>query len=302
MARFASLSLALSCFFIALAAPASTAAQETRVAGADHTPPAAAIEQLDWLVGSWSGSGINGGQAHETWLPATGDTMVGVFVQEEPGGGIMFTEHMYIREVDGSVQMDLKHFNADLTAWEDRDEMVTFRLIALEHCAAYFSALTIRCANGANGDDGLVVAVRMQSEGDDIEELLFDFARVETGADYHRICADAETTVDLNGCYSAALADAQTRREAYLAAAIERNAQEPAIAEQIASADNAYDVYVDAECGAISDYWSSGTIRGVMVLTCRIDLIDRATRNIWQHWLTYMDSTPPVLPEPAPTM
>lgn len=159
---------------LALAAPAT--AQETRIAPEGHVPPPANIEEMTWLVGAWSGPGIGGATSHEAWLEPSGDTMVGLFVQEEADGGIMFTEHMYIREVEGSLQVNLKHFNPDLTGWEERDEMLTFRLVALEDCAAYFSALTYRCANGENTDEGIVIAVRMQSEGDEIRELVFNLA------------------------------------------------------------------------------------------------------------------------------
>jgi hypothetical protein len=69
----------------------------------------------------------------------------------------------------------LKHFNPDLTAWEEKDGMVRFRLLSIEPCAAYFASLTFRC----EGDDGLLVAVRMRSEGDEVNELLFRFKRRE---------------------------------------------------------------------------------------------------------------------------
>ena len=154
-------------------AAAPLAAEETRLAPADHVPPPAAIEQLDWLIGHWSGEGIAGAAAHESWLPPSGGTMVGTFVQETGEGEIMFTEHMYLAEEDGSLVVRLKHFNPDLTGWEEKDDMLRFRLVAVEDCAAYFSALTYRC----DGDDGLVVAVRMKSEGDVVEELVFRFRR-----------------------------------------------------------------------------------------------------------------------------
>ena len=49
--------------------------------------------------------------------------------------------------------------------------MLTFRLVAMEPCAAYFNALTLRCADAEKPGEGLVAAVRMQSGG----ELLFNF-------------------------------------------------------------------------------------------------------------------------------
>ncbi|SFO90220.1 DUF6265 family protein [Qipengyuania nanhaisediminis] len=156
-------------------APSSVAAQEVRDTPEDHTPPPASLKQMGWLVGHWSGTGIGGAPAHESWLLPTGNTMVGTFIQMKDETEIMFTEHIYLMEEEGSLVMRLKHFNADLTAWEDKGGMVTFKLIALEDCAAYFRALTLRC----DGDNGLVAAVRMKSAGGEISELVFRFERVE---------------------------------------------------------------------------------------------------------------------------
>ncbi len=157
----------------ALALATQVFAQETRVAPADHVPPPATIDEAAWLVGDWVGTGIAGAGASEVWLPPTGPTMVGLFVQEKPDGTIMFTEHMYLSEEAGSLMVKLKHFNPDLTAWEEKDGMVRFRLLSIEPCAAYFSSLTYRC----DGPDGLLVAVRMKSEGDKVNELVFRFKR-----------------------------------------------------------------------------------------------------------------------------
>jgi hypothetical protein len=126
---------------------------------------------MDWLVGQWWGEGIGGAPAMESWLPPTGDTMVGTFVQSTEEGGIRFTEHMYLMEEGGSIVLRLKHFNADLTGWEEKGDMLTFRLVAIEPCAAYFHALTLRCEDRDKPGVGLVAAVRMQSGG----ELLFRF-------------------------------------------------------------------------------------------------------------------------------
>jgi hypothetical protein len=154
----------------AIAAP--TAAQETRTASEGHVPPPAEIAQMGWLVGQWSGTGIGGAKAAESWLPPSGGTMVGTFVQETPEGEIRFTEHLYLTEEGGSLALKLKHFNADLTGWEEKDGMVRFTLLAIEHCAAYFSGLTFRC----DGEDGLIAAVRVNAAGA-TSELVFRFRR-----------------------------------------------------------------------------------------------------------------------------
>ena len=148
---------------------------ETRTAPADHQSPAASLGQMEWVVGRWQGEGIGGNPAMESWLPAVGGTMVGTFVQADADGGIYFTEHLYLMEEEGTLVLRLKHFNGDLTGWEERDEMLTFRLIEMTDCAAYFRGLTLRC----DGPDGLLAAVRMSNRNGPVSELIFRMTRVD---------------------------------------------------------------------------------------------------------------------------
>ena len=76
----------------ALTCTAPLAAQHTRVAAEGHVPPPARIADAAWLLGDWVGSGIDGAEAAESWLPASGGTMAGIFLQEKPDGSILFTE------------------------------------------------------------------------------------------------------------------------------------------------------------------------------------------------------------------
>lgn len=172
---------AIGMYVVAIALTGSAAAQsgspETRVGEEGFESPAATLEQTDWLIGQWSGTGIGGATAMESWLPPSGGTMVGTFVQETAEGAIQFTEHLYLMEEDDTLVLRLKHFNADLTGWEERDGMLTFRLLAIEPCAAYFHALTLRCADADMPGEGLVAAVRMKSKPE-IEELVFRFGRL----------------------------------------------------------------------------------------------------------------------------
>lgn len=163
--------MALAGFALANAAPLLAQQPETRIGAEGFESPPATLDQMDWLVGQWSGEGIQDAPALESWLPESGGTMVGTFVQETTDGAIMFTEHMYLMEEGDSLVLRLKHFNADLTGWEEKDDMLTFRLVAIEPCAAYFNALTLRCADPDRPGEGLVAAVRMTSRG----ELLFRF-------------------------------------------------------------------------------------------------------------------------------
>lgn len=165
----------LAAMIAAFALTGVAAAQETRVGEEGFESPPATLEQMDWLVGQWAGEGIQSAPAMESWLPPTGPVMVGTFVQQTGEGDIMFTEHMYLMEEEGTLVLRLKHFNSDLTGWEEKDDMLTFRLVAMEKCAAYFRALTLRCADANKPGEGLVAAVQMQSGG----ELVFRFDAVD---------------------------------------------------------------------------------------------------------------------------
>ncbi len=153
---------------------------ETRLGEDGFTSPSATLDQLDWLIGQWLGVGINGATAMESWLAPLGGTMVGTFVQQAEDGTIMFTEHMYLMEQEGSLVLKIKHFNADLTGWEEKGDMLNFRLVAAEPCAVYFHALTLRCDDREDGKRGLLAAVRMSSDAPQPQELVFRFARVGT--------------------------------------------------------------------------------------------------------------------------
>ena len=279
---------------LALLAATPLAAQETQVGEPGFTSPPASIDHVWWLEGLWQGEGIEGAPATESWLPPAGSTMVGTFIQETAEGDILFTEHMQIMEEGGSLVLKLKHFNPDLTGWEDKDGMVTFRLLALEHCLARFSGLTLRC----DGQDRLVVAVRMKSGGPEPKELLFRFdraGRAKGGFD-----CDG-TTLDMNDCMIGILDRAGERKDRYLAAAMARHEDRPELAAMIRKGDAAFEAYREAECRAVHKDWEEGTIRTIKALSCEIALVDERTHTIWQTWLTYMDGTPPELPEPGPS-
>ena len=162
---------AMATLSLASAAAAQVAGNETRIGEKGFESPPATLSQLDWLIGQWEGEGVRGAPAMESWLKPMGGTMVGTFVQEDADGTIMFTEHMDLMQENGTLALKLKHFNADLTGWEEKDDFLTFRLVAIEECAAYFNALTLRCADKDKPGEGMVAAVRMKSGG----ELVFRF-------------------------------------------------------------------------------------------------------------------------------
>lgn len=112
---------------------------------------------------------------------------------------------------------------------------------------------------------------------------------------------DGSTTRDVEQCLAADLDRADAELNRYYAAATKRltEQQDTAALAKLRTAERAWIAYRDAECDAVYQSWGQGTIRGAMILGCRIDLTKARTATIWQDWLTYADSTSPLLPKPA---
>lgn len=147
-------------------------AAETRTATPDHVPPPAKIEDLAWLAGEWIGPGISG-EARETYSTPTGGAIAGHFVQMG-AKGVLFYEIMTIVAVGGSLEYRLKHFNADLTGWEEKAEVRSFPLVAREGDAWYFDGLTVR----RDGADGLIGAVNARFKDGTQKEFVLRYKRV----------------------------------------------------------------------------------------------------------------------------
>jgi uncharacterized protein YecT (DUF1311 family) len=117
------------------------------------------------------------------------------------------------------------------------------------------------------------------------------------------------TTIELDQCLAGVFEKVDAEHLRYVAAARARLQHEaetaiddpgPARAAQgFEAAETAWLAYRKAECGAVYDNYSGGTIRGSMELSCRLHLTRLRTHTVWLNWLTYFDSTPPVLPEPV---
>ena len=65
------------------------------------------------------------------------------------------------------------------------------------------------------------------------------------------------------------------------------------------ASQKAWELYRKAECDAIYDFWSEGTIRGAMYGGCMQSVTKARTEEIWGAWLSFEDNTPPLLPKPA---
>ena len=104
--------------------------------------PPARVADLAWLTGRWTGEGL-GGSIEEVWSPPEAGAMVGYFRLVKDAKPV-FYEIMTLIEIEGSVEMRLKHVNPDMTGWEEKANFVTFRLVKHDASGAYFSGLTFR--------------------------------------------------------------------------------------------------------------------------------------------------------------
>jgi uncharacterized protein YecT (DUF1311 family) len=111
-------------------------------------------------------------------------------------------------------------------------------------------------------------------------------------------CNNMISTLDINYCAGVELSKAELEMTAYLAKSKERNSDDKELIAAIDNAQQAWGVYIEAHCSSIYTMWREGSIRGVMSLNCKTKLTKQRTHEIWSNFLTYMDSTPPVLPEP----
>jgi hypothetical protein len=158
---------------LATAATAQTPLTESTLQlDPDATPPGATLADVAPMVGHWRGDFL-GGTGEEVWLPAAGGAMVGTF-RLIRDGAIGFYELMTVVEEDGWVVMHIKHFQSDLTGWEEKDETVASKLIMVEDGALYFEGLTFRFPDA----DTMRGYLAMGPEGGDMTEAVIDYRRV----------------------------------------------------------------------------------------------------------------------------
>lgn len=108
------------------------------------------------------------------------------------------------------------------------------------------------------------------------------------------------TTRGVEQCLAVDLARADAELNRYYAAAVRRltDERQPAALAKLRASERAWIQHRDAECDAVWEYWKGGTIRGTLWTECRMRLTRDRTMAIWSNWLTYVDSTHPLLPMP----
>ena len=127
----------------------------------------AVISDVAWLEGSWSGEGL-GGISEEMWSSPSGGAMVGTY-RLIKGGKPVFYEMCWLLETQGTLVLRLKHFNPDLTGWEEKDKTVDFKFIKKDRNRTYFSGLTFERTSGKE----LRIYLALRQKDGSLKEELF---------------------------------------------------------------------------------------------------------------------------------
>ena len=164
-------SLLLSTVLIsAIATAAEPRTEHTWQLSAGESRPVATIEDAAMLVGSWTGTAF-GQRFEETWNPPSAGTMVGMF-KLLGDDGVSFYELMLLAEEEGTLFLKVRHFNADFTAWEEKADYVTFKLVKMSPGELHFGGLSFY----RRSDDRIDGYIVMRS-GDQVSEQALIFER-----------------------------------------------------------------------------------------------------------------------------
>jgi hypothetical protein len=135
-------------------------------------PPPAAITDMAWLAGRWVGEAL-GGVSEEIWSEPSAGAMMGMYRLVRDGKTI-FYELLTIVEQDGSLMLRLKHFNADLTGWEEKLKTIDFPLVARDGGAVHFEGMSFH----PKGSDALTVYLAINQKDGTVREEAFSYKRM----------------------------------------------------------------------------------------------------------------------------
>ena len=159
-------------FFIFLSAPSLKAQDNTLHFEEGMSSPKAGLEAVSWISGHWSGEAF-GGITEEIWTPPLGGSMMFAF-KLVVDGAVRFYELGYIREVNNTLLLQLKHFDHELRGWEEKEETIDFPLVKIEGNRAYFDGMTFE-----NIDSGTMNVYLEIEDKDGARETLFQYRRID---------------------------------------------------------------------------------------------------------------------------
>lgn len=140
----------------------------TQVYAQDTQP---SIDDLNFLQGYWVGDGF-GGVSEEVWMPASLGRMNGIY-KHMKDDKTTFMEFMDISTVEDTIRLRLKHFNPNMTGWEEKDKYITFTLESIEESKASFRGLTYELID----PNALRVSLKLKQRDGSVNTEVFNFKR-----------------------------------------------------------------------------------------------------------------------------
>lgn len=163
--------LRMAGFLLVLVLTAVAVAQDAPAA-AEKKPVPGALQDLAFLAGCWKTTHW-GGEMDECWSAPLGDNMQCMF-RFLKDGKVQFYEFIVIEQTAEGLYLRLKHFNAGLIGWEEKEKSLGGPLTALEKNKAVFDWLTYELRS----PDLLVVSLRMK-RGDKVTSEVMEFQRIK---------------------------------------------------------------------------------------------------------------------------
>ena len=99
-------------------------------------PIAATTDDLAWMVGRWVGE-QDADRIEEWWSEAYAGMMLGMFRWHQ-GEKPRFYELLSMEPENGHLVFRIKHFAPGMVGWEEKEDAVTFDLVALRDGEAVF--------------------------------------------------------------------------------------------------------------------------------------------------------------------
>ena len=109
------------------------------------------------------------------------------------------------------------------------------------------------------------------------------------------LCPDAVTTREMEQCVAAESQKAEKLLDGYLAEATRQVAKAADARRALEAAQAAWQEYRGSQCRAVYAVYAPGSMAGLQLVTCKLELTQKRTHELWQ---IYIENRVSNLPEP----
>lgn len=134
--------------------------------------PNSTIAEMSWLSGQWTGNAL-GGISEEIWSEPKNGVMMGMYRLVRDGKPI-FYEFLTLQEENGSLMIRVKHFNPDLTGWEEKNKTVDFPFVEKTRGVLHFDGMAFQ----PDGNNAVTIFLAIRQKDGSVREETFRYTRV----------------------------------------------------------------------------------------------------------------------------